>query len=59
MVITDIGPVEIEVLRDRAGSFEPQMSTSGSGGLNAFEITSTDACPPDETRSLHNPDTHR
>jgi len=34
-VLTDIGAVEIEVPRDRAGTFEPRSSRSGSGGLPA------------------------
>ncbi len=31
-VLTDVGPVEIKVPRDRDGSFEPQIVGSGSGG---------------------------
>ncbi|MBB6415165.1 transposase-like protein [Streptomyces sp. AK010] len=31
-VLTDIGPVEIDVPRDREGSFEPAISRSGSAG---------------------------
>ena len=31
-VLTEVGPVEIEVPRDRDGTFEPQIVRSGSGG---------------------------
>jgi len=34
-VLTEIGPVEIEVPRDRDGSFEPQICASGSGAWTA------------------------
>jgi transposase-like protein len=31
-VVTDVGPVDIEVPRDREGGFEPQIAKSVSGG---------------------------
>ncbi len=45
-VITDVGPVEIEVPRDRAGSFEPQIVKKRQRRLNGVDemVLSLSAC---------------
>lgn len=45
-VITDVGPVEIEVPRDRAGSFEPQIVKNRQRRLNGVDemVLSLSAC---------------
>ena len=45
-VITDIGPVGIEVLRDRAGTFEPLMVPKRQRRLGRVEKMVPGYCPP-------------
>lgn len=49
-VVTDVGPVEIDVPRDRGGSFEPQIVRKRQRRLNGVEnmVLTLSARPPDE-----------